>query len=325
MKKKIFATHSFFSKVLEKKREEFDVVIYDGKDISREKLLEGVKGAVAIVCLLTEKIDKEVMEVAGDQLKIISNYAVGYDNIDIHEATKRGICVTNTPGVLTESVAEHIIALILSIYRRVVEGDRMIRDGKFKGWEPDLLLGTSLKDKTLGVVGLGRIGRWTVRLARALGMKVIYFNRLRNLEFEEEMKCTFHSLDALLSMADVVSISLSLSEETKHMFDYKKFLLMKKNAILINTARGPIVNEHDLVRILKERKIAGAGMDVFEDEGHIPKELLKMSNVVLTPHIASATLEARESMAKVLVENLEASLSGRSPSCLVNKEVLSYE
>ncbi len=324
-KPKVFVTHIFLERYVKSLRDKFEVITYPGKNITRKELLEGVKGSVGIVSLLTEKIDAEVMDVAGKQLKVVSNYAVGYDNIDVEAATKRGICVTNTPGVLTESVAEQVVAMIFTLYRRIVEGDRLVRSGKYKGWEPDLLLGTSVKNKVIGVVGLGRIGRWTARLAKGLGMKVIYFNRNRNLEFEEENDCIYHTLEKLLELSDVVSLSLSLNEETKHLFTLKEFSLMKRSALFINTARGGLVVEKDLIKALKDGLIAGAGLDVFENEMSIPGELLAMSNVVLTPHTASATVEARDSMAKVLVDNLRDALEGRQPSCLINAEIKVYE
>ncbi len=324
-KPKVFVTHVFLNKYLKELDEKFEVIIYPGKNITRKELLEGVRGSVAIVSLLTEKIDEEVMNAAGKQLKVISNYAVGYDNIDVKAATKRGICITNTPGVLTESVAEQVIALTFALYRRIVEGDRLIRSHGYKGWEPDLLLGTSVKDKVMGVVGLGRIGRWTARLAKAVGMKVIYFNRTRDDEFEAENECIYHSLDKLLELSDVVSISLALNAETKHIIAKKEFAMMKKTALFVNTARGGVVNETDLIEALRNGTIAGAGLDVFENELNIPEELLKMKNVVLTPHTASATVEARLAMARVLVDNLRDALEGRQPSCLVNTEVVKYE
>lgn len=324
-KPKVFVTHFFLGRFLERLKDKYNLVIYPGKNIKRSEMLNLVPGSVAIVSLLTEKIDAEVMDAAGPELKVISNYAVGYDNVDIEEATKRGVCVTNTPGVLTESVAEHVLALIFALYRRVVEGDRLIRNNKFFGWEPDLLLGTSLKDKVIGVVGLGRIGRWTVRLAKAVGMKPIYYNRTRNLEFEEEMECNYHSLEKLLTMSDVVSLSVPLTEETEGMIDIEKLKIMKRTSILINTARGQIVKQDDLTKALEDGVIAGAGLDVFDDETLIPEKLKKMKNVVLTPHIASATVEARNSMATVLVDNLVDAIEGRSPSCLINKEVHIYE
>lgn len=322
---KIFVTDIFLKKYLQALEEKYDVVVYPGKNITRVELLEGVSGSTAIVSLLTEKIDAEVMEVAGNKLKAICNFAVGYDNIDVEEATKRGICVTNTPGVLTESVAEHVIALMFALFRRVVEGDRMIRLGGYKGWEPDLLLGTGVKDKVLGIIGLGRIGRWTARLANAVGMKVIYFNRTRNLEFEEEVGVVYHGLEKLLELSDVVSVSLALSVETKHFITLMEMSLMKKTALLINTARGSIVKETDLIEALEKGLIAGAGLDVFENELEIPKQLLRANNVVLTPHIASATVEARLAMARVLINNLRDVLDGQQPACLVNYSVNTYE
>ena len=320
-KPKVFVTHVFLGRYLKKLEDKYEVVVYPGRNISRAELLEGVKGAMAIVSLLTEKIDAEVMDSAGSQLKVISNYAVGYDNIDIVAANKRGVCITNTPGVLTETVAEEVIALTLALLRRISEGDRLIRSGGYKGWEPDLLLGTSVKDKVMGIVGLGRIGRWTARLSKALGMKVIYFNRHRDEEFEAETDSVHHSLDKLLELSDVVSISVALTEETKHMMGKKEFEMMKRSAIFINTARGGVVNENDLIEAIREKKIAGAGLDVFEDETKISEELKKMQNVVLTPHIASATVEARLAMARILIDNLTDALDGRQPMCLINSSV----
>lgn len=320
-KQKIFVTHVFLGKFLKRLEEKYEVVVWASKDINRKDLLEGVRGSVGIISLLTEKIDAEVMDSAGPQLKAICNYAVGYDNIDVNEATKRGICVTNTPGVLTEAVAEEVIALILNLLRRVTEGDRFVRTGKYKGWEPDLLLGTTLKDKVLGIVGLGRIGRWTARMAGALGMKVIYFNRHRDEEFEEEYKVAHHTFDHLLELADVVSLSVPLTEETKHMMGEREFKLMKKTAVLINTARGAVVDQKALIKALQEHWIAGAGLDVFEDETNVPEELLKLPNTILTPHIASATIEARTMMARIVTDNMDDAISDRQPSCLINPNV----
>ena len=320
-KPKIFVTHLFLGKFLDRLKDKYDVVVWQGKDIGRSDLLRGVKGAGGIISLLTEKIDSEVMDSAGSQLKVISNYAVGFDNIDIPAATKRGICVTNTPGVLTESVAEEVIAFTLVLFRRIVEGDRFIRSGKYKGWEPDLLLGTGIKNKVMGIVGLGRIGRWTARMASALGMKVIYFNRHRDEEFEEEYSVAYHTFDHLLEKADVVSLSVPLTSETRHLISERELKLMKPTAILINTARGPIVDQPTLIRALKERWIAGAGLDVFEDESEVPEGLRSLPNTVLTPHTASATVEARVAMARIVVDNLADAIEDRQPSCLVNPDV----
>lgn len=320
-KKKIFVTHEFLDKFLKELKDKYEVEVWMQKDISRENLLKKVKGVSGIISLLTEKIDGEVMDAAGPQLKVISNYGVGFDNIDLTEATKRGICVTNTPGVLTESVAEEVIALTITLLRRIVEGDRFVRAGKYKGWEPDLLLGTGLKDKIMGIVGLGRIGRWTARMASALGMKVIYFNRHRDEEFEEEYSVAYHTLDQLLEEADVVSLSVPLTEETRHLIGEKELKLMKKSAILINTSRGPVVDQKILIKALEGKWIAGAGLDVFEDESKIPEELRRLPNTVLTPHIASATVEARVAMARIVIENMNDGLEERQPVCLVNTDV----
>jgi glyoxylate reductase len=211
--------------------------------------------------------------------------------------------------------------MTLALFRRVVEGDRFVRSGKYKGWEPDLLLGTGVKDKTMSIVGLGRIGRWTARMASALGMKVIYFNRHRDEEFEEEYNVTYHSLDQLLEMADVVSLSIPLTSETRHMIGERELKLMKPTAILINTARGAVVDEKALIVALKEKWIAGAGLDVFEDETKIPPELFDLPNTVLTPHTASATVEARLAMARIVVDNMNDGLEGRQPTCLINVDV----
>lgn len=321
MKDKIFVTHVLPGKGIEELKKKYEVEVWPERDIGREDLLKKVKGVVGIVSLLTEKIDKEVMDAAGDGLKVIANYAVGFDNIDIEEANKRGIVVTNTPGVLTESVAEHVIALMMAVSKRVVEGDKFVREGKFKGWEPDLLIGTGLMDKTMGIVGLGRIGRWVARLALGLGMEVIYYSRTRNEEFELANEVEYRSLEELLRRSDVVSLSVCLSEETEGMIGSKELGLMKKTAILINTARGEVVDEKVLIEKLEKREIGGAGLDVYENELKIPKRLKDLPNVVLTPHTGSATIEARLQMTDLLVKGMKSALSGRIPKNAVNKEV----
>lgn len=321
MKEKIFVTHILPGKGLEELKKKYEVEVWPERDIGREDLLKKVKGVVGIVSLLTEEIDKEVMEMAGDGLKIVANYAVGFDNIDVEEANKRGIVVTNTPGVLTESVAEHVIALMMAVSKRVVEGDCFVREGKFKGWEPDLLIGMGIMDKTMGVVGLGRIGRWVARLALGLGMEVIYHSRSRNEEFELANEVEYRSLRELLKESDVVSLNVPLNEDTKGMIGKEELDLMKKTAILINTARGEIVNEKALIEKLEEKGIGGAGLDVYEDELNIPKRLRDLPSVVLTPHTGSATIEARLVMTDLLVKGIKSVLSGRIPENVVNKEV----
>lgn len=279
------------------------------------KFLPSAEGADAVLCLLTDKIDAAFMDAAGKQLKIISNYAVGVDNIDLKAAASRRITVTNTPGVLTEAVAEHAVALMFAVARRVVESDAFTRASKYKGWEPELLLGMELKNKTLGIVGLGRIGFRVAEIAvNGLGMKVVYNDVKPNTDFEKAYDGKYiKKLDDLLKSSDVVSIHVPLLPSTKHLVDAKKLALMKKTAILINTSRGPIVDENALVATLKAKQIAGAGLDVYEFEPKFAPGLLKLPNAVLTPHTASATIETREAMSKLAAENIIAVLSGKPP------------
>ena len=321
MKEKIFVTHVLPGKGLEELKGKYEVEVWPERDIGREDLLKKVKGVVGIVSLLTEKIDKEGMDAAGDGLKVIANYAVGFDNVDVEEASKRNIVVTNTPGVLTESVAEHVIALMMAVSKRLVEGDNFVREGKFKGWEPDLLIGTGVMNKTMGVVGLGRIGRWVARLALGLGMEVVYYSRTRNEEFELANEVEYRSFRELLKESDVISLNVSLCEETKNMLGSKELGLMKKTAILINTCRGEVVDEKALIEKLEKREIGGAGIDVYIDELNIPKKLKDLSNVVLTPHTGSATIEARLQMTDLLVKGIKSVLAGKTPKNVVNKKI----
>ncbi|NQV00708.1 MAG: D-glycerate dehydrogenase [Parcubacteria group bacterium] len=292
----------------------WDVSVGPEDKISREDLLEGVKGVDAILSVLTEKIDKEVMEAAGKQLKIIANYAVGYNNIDVDEAKRREIVVTNTPGVLTESVAEHTIAFLFAIAERIVEADKFIRAGKYKAWGPKMLLGADIQGKTLGIVGLGRIGSAVAqRMQDGFDVKIIYYDLKRNEELEEKFGMEYRELDDLLKEADFVSLHTALTDETRHLINAEKLALMKPSAYLINTARGPIIDEAALVEVLKEKKIAGAALDVFEKEPELMPGLTELENVVLTPHIASATLGTRDKMAEMAANNIIAVLEGNEP------------
>lgn len=293
----------------------------EDRAIPREVLLEKVKGVDAILSLLTEKIDAELMDAAGPQLKIVSNMAVGFDNVEVAEATRRKIYVTNTPGVLTEAVAEHTVALLLSLARRIVESDRFTKEGKYIGWEPMLLLGPEVKDKTLGIVGLGRIGSRVAEMAvRGLLMKVIYYDVKPNPEFEAQFGAVYKDIDSLLRESDFVTIHVPLLPETRHLINAQKLALMKKTAYLINTSRGPIVNEAELVEALMKRQIAGAGLDVYENEPNLAPGLAKLSNVVLTPHTASATSEARGAMATLAAQATLDTLAGKIPQNLVNPD-----
>ncbi len=321
MKPKIFFTHRLIGNQLHSLKGKYNLVVWNKREITRQQLLQQVKSAVGIVPMLTERIDEEVMEAAGDQLKVISNYAVGFDNIDLAAATKRGIVVTNTPGVLTEAVGEHVIALALAVSRRITEGDRFIRSGRFRGWEPDLLIGTSLRGKVMGIVGLGRIGRWTARLACGIGMKTVYHSPERDTEMEMSCGLGYRNMHQLLGMSDVISLNVPLTEQTRGMIGKAELALMKKSAVLINTARGAVVDEDALIQALESGQIAGAGLDVFTEEDKINPVFLKMPNVVLTPHIASATIEARLSMTDLVIQGFTHALGGIKPENIVNPEV----
>ena len=248
------------------------------------------------------------MDAIGPQLKVISNMAAGLDNIDIHEAIKRGIAFANTPGVLTEAVAEHTVALLLALSRRVAEGDSYVRAGKYKGWQPDLLLGKELQGETLGIVGYGRIGgRVADILRKGFDMKVLYYDEHRN-EIADANGAAFVSLGELLAASDVVSLHVPLTQATRHLIGQKELGKMKGTAYLINTSRGAVVDEKELAKALKSKSIAGAALDVFEHEPKVEPSLLNAQNAVLTPHIASASHEARSAMAELAAKNIIAAL-----------------
>jgi len=293
-----------------------------GRPLTTEELLEGIKGADAILSLLTDKIDGDVMDAAGPQLKIISNYAVGFDNIDIDAATKRGIIVCNTPSdEVNEAVAEHTWALILALARRVVEADEATRRGGYKGWEPDIFLGVNLIGKTLGIVGLGRIGSMVARRAQGYKMNVIYNKRTPDPEAEKELGIKFVSIDELLGTSDFISLHVPLTPETRHMINGEAFGKMKKGAYLINTARGQIVDERALVDALSNAQIAGTALDVFDNEPNISPELLGNQKAITTPHIASATWEARNKMGEQSTSAIMDTLNGVKPQNMIDEKV----
>lgn len=311
------------TKLVDLKNSGHEVIISEfNRPLTSEEFLERAKGKDAVLSLLTDKIDGEVMDAIGPQLKIISNYAVGFDNINIQEATDRGIVVTNTScSEVDEAVAEHTWALISGLLRRVVEADEATKRGAFKGWEPDIFLGSSLSGKTLGIVGLGNIGTMVAHRALGFKMNVIYNKRNRDMECEEKLGVKFSSLDSLLSDSDIVSLHVPLNEETRHMINKDSLAKMKKGSYLINTARGAVVDEHDLVDSLRSGHLIGAGLDVFDNEPNIDPELVGMENVILTPHIASATREARERMGELAVSAILSTLNNDIPANIVNKEV----
>lgn len=297
--------------LLKEKGYEVEVSDFDGV-LPREQLLEKIKGRDAILSLLTDKMDGELMDVAGAQLKIIANYAVGYDNIDVPEAKKRGVVVTNTPDVLTESVAEHAIALMFALAHRIVEADQFMRDGKYTGWAPMLFLGNDLVGKTLGLVGLGRIGAAVARrLEKGFDMKIMYFDVHRNEDLEKEYGLMYADLEAVLRQSDFISIHVPLLPTTKHLIGAEQLKMMKPTAYLVNTSRGPVVDENALVEALKNKVIKGAALDVFEQEPKMAPGLAELDNVVLTPHTASATEETRNAMSELAAKNIIEVLEGR--------------
>jgi len=299
----------------------FEVVINpEDKVLTKEELMNNLRGQNydALFCLLTDKIDAEVMDSFGPQLKIIANMAVGFDNINIEEARKRGIMVTNTPDVLTESVAEHTIALMFAIARRLVESDQFMRDGKYIGWAPMLFLGNDLVEKTLGLVGLGRIGAAVAkRMHDGFEMKIIYYDVKRNEELEKQYHLEYRDLENLLKESDFVSVHVPLLETTRHLIGEPQLRIMKKTAYLINTSRGPVIDEKALVVALKSGEIKGAALDVFEFEPKMAAGLAELPNTVLTPHTASATEETRSKMSDLAATNIIEALEGHTPPNLV--------
>ena len=285
----------------------------------KQEILAGIKGTDALLSVLTEKIDAEIMDTGLPTLKIIANYAVGFDNIDLDAAKQRNLMVTNTPDVLTNTVAEHTFALMLAISHRIAEADKFIRAGMYSAWGPMLLLGTDLSGKTLGVVGLGRIGsRVAYYAAKGFGMKVLYTDVKKDENFERGVGAQFfENIDDLLSRSDFISIHVPLLESTRHLINENKLKQMKTSAYLINTSRGPVIDEKALAKALKEKWIRGAAIDVFENEPKVEPELFRFNNIILTPHIASATEETRNAMAELAAKNIIEALEGRTPPNLV--------
>ena len=300
------------------KAKDFDISVYSkNKPISKKELLNNVKNADAVISLLTDKFDSDILDHMPN-CKIIANYAVGFNNIDINYARQKGITVTNTPDVLTDATADLAIALTLACARRLVDGIDMVRQKRFNGWLPKLLLGVELKDKVFGILGAGRIGTATAIRAKSFGTKIIYYSNSKNEILENKTDAKKVSLEYLLKNSDIISIHLPLNPKTLHLLDSEKLKLLKKMAIIINTARGDIVDEKALINILKKKKIFAAGFDVYENEPNLNPELYKLKNVVLLPHLGSATIDARNNMAILAAKNIIAILSGKKPITPVN-------
>ncbi|KLU09391.1 D-glycerate dehydrogenase [Kocuria sp. SM24M-10] len=300
---------------VEKLRAEHEVDAWPGpQSIDREELLRRVAGADAVVSLLTERVDAELLDAAGPQLKVVANVAVGYDNIDVPACSERGVVATNTPGVLTEATADIALGLVLMATRRLGEGERLIRSGQEWKWGMFFLLGSSLQGKTLGVVGMGGIGQATARRAKAFGMEIVYQSRSEiDPGVAAELGARRVELDELLAVSDVVSLHCPYGPATRHLIGAEQLAAMKDTAYLVNTARGPIVDEAALASALREGRIAGAGLDVYEHEPQVQPELLELDNVVLVPHLGSATVETRTAMAVLAADNVLAVLGGERP------------
>lgn len=309
--------------LLKENGHEVDVSTKDGV-LTKEELITALRAKVydGVISLLTDKIDGEVMD-AAPSVKIFANYAVGYDNIDLAAAKERGKIITNTPDVLTNSVAEHAIALLMALAKRIPEGDRFMREGKYIGWAPELLLGMDLLGKTLGILGTGRIGSRVAEIAaKGLGMKVIYYDVAQNETLEKNVGASFRKTpEEVLSEADAVSIHVPLLDSTRHLINTERLAKMKKTAYLINTSRGPVVDEAALVFALQNGIIRGAALDVFEHEPKLAPGLSDLPNAIITPHTASATEETRSAMSRVAAENIIAVLAGKPPITEVKARV----
>ena len=307
---------------LARSRAEVDAYAVDAA-MPRAELLARLRGRQGLICVISEAIDQALLDACPD-LRVVSNVAVGYNNVDVAACTRRGVVVTNTPDVLTDTTADFAWALLMATARRVVEADRYLREGRFQQWEYMVLLGGDVHGKTLGVVGFGRIGRAMARRAHGFGMRVLYQDAVAaDAAAERELRATRTDLATLLRESDFVTLHTPLIRETRHLINAQSLRTMKKTAYLINAARGPVVDEAALVQALREGWIAGAGLDVFEEEPKVHPGLIGLPNVVLAPHIASASLETRLKMATLAVENCLAVLEGKTPPTPVNPEVLS--
>jgi glyoxylate reductase len=322
-KPKLFSTHVLFEEPRQKLAKNFDVEYWTGEDRPpRAEFLKRISGKDALVCLLTEKIDRELLDAAGPNLRIVANVAVGFDNIDVPACTERNVAVTNTPGVLDETTADFAWTLLMAVARHLVEGDRMARSGAWTKWNLDQLCGTDVWGKTLGIIGLGRIGRAVARRASGFRMRIIYNSTTRApVEIENELNAEYLSRDAVFEQADFLSLHVPLNAATRGLVGAAELAKMKRTAFLINTTRGPVVQEAALIDALERGVIAGAALDVFEREPFIP-DGLRRDNVVLAPHLGSASIETRTRMALIAVENAIAFFAGQRPPTILNPEVL---
>lgn len=324
MQRRIFVTRELPERGLDIIKERFNAEVWSDYAPPPKKLvIEKVAKVDALATLLSDRIDAEVFD-AAPNLKIVSQFAVGFDNIDVKEATKRGIYVTNTPGILTDTTADYAWALLMAAARRVAEADKYVRDKKWKvGWHPAMLQGRDIFGATLGIIGLGRIGAAIAKRAKGFNMKILYYDVVRRPEVEEELGIMFRELMAILKESDFITVNVPLLKSTHHLINEERLKQMKKTAILINNARGPVIDEKALYKALKEGWIAGAGLDVFEQEPTpATNPLLTLDNIVVAPHISSSSFETRSKMAEMVAENLVSFLEGKTPPNLVNKDVV---
>ncbi|MEJ7840538.1 MAG: D-glycerate dehydrogenase [Rubrobacter sp.] len=291
----------------------FDLTVLSEAPPARDELLEAAWGAVGVLSNVTEKIDAEFMDAAGDGLKVVANMAVGYDNVDVEAAKERGVVVTNTPGVLDETTADTAFMLLLAAARRLGESERTLRAGNWKWWGPKLFVGVDVWGKKLGIVGMGRIGQAVARRGKGFGMEILYHNRSPKEDAEQELDARYVDLDELLETADFVSVHTPLTEETEHLIGAEELDKMKPTAVLVNTSRGPVVDEEALANALADGSIFAAGLDVYEEEPKVHPKLLQLENAVLAPHIGSGSAETRDRMAVLAAENIVAVLSGGEP------------
>jgi glyoxylate reductase len=318
-REKVYVTRPIQQEAIDLLKEHFDVTMNpEDRVVERDILLKAVEDVDALLCLINDTVDKEVISRA-KKVRIIANYGVGYNNIDVPEATKRGIIVTNTPGVLTDATADLAWGLLLAAARRIVESDKYTRAGRYESWSPTLLLGRSVAGKTLGIIGAGRIGRAVAKRSLGFDMKLLYHNRRRDEELERELNARWVDKDTLLKESDFISLHVPLTDETRHMIGRREFEVMKDTAVLVNTSRGPVVDEKALVEALRKKLIWAAGLDVYEREPEVEEGLKELDNVVLASHIGSATIEARISMAMMAAQNVVSVLKGGKPITPVNE------
>jgi glyoxylate reductase len=319
---KVFVSYWLPDAPLNALREKYTVVVNnEDRVLSSQELVAQLADCDALLCV-GSRVDRTVLDAVGPRLKLVANWGVGYNNIDADYAAQKGIMVTNTPDVLTETTADLSWAILMAVARRVVEADAYVRAGQFQGFKPFAMLGADVWGKTIGIIGCGRIGQAVGRRARGFGMRVLYYNRKPlDKETERALGAHYMEIDALLKESDFVSLNVPLTEETHHLIDARRLSLMKPSAFLVNTTRGPVVDEQALLAALREKQLAGAALDVFEKEPEVTPGLLELPNVVLTPHIGSGSWETRTAMAHVAVSNIIAALEGHTPPNLVNKPI----